>query len=133
MLNVLVVDDEECVRRLVRQVLERRGYTVGGVAVLEAANGREAWHMLLAGEVGIDVVLSDKDMPEMGGFALLDHLQEVGAEIGFVLMSGDETVSKADPTMLSLVCQDKEIPLLRKPFLAEDVMNAVVSVANYKR
>jgi CheY-like chemotaxis protein len=66
--TVLLVDDEEAVRRALRKILER-----GGLTVTEAASAPEALS-LVAGGFRIDAVVSDVLMPEMSGLAFYDEL-----------------------------------------------------------
>jgi len=66
---VLVVDDQFTVRELQRSILEAAGYRV-----LTACNGREAMESL-SGNGTVDLVISDIQMPEMDGFALLDAIR----------------------------------------------------------
>jgi two-component system chemotaxis sensor kinase CheA len=61
--TLLVVDDSITTRSLERSILEAAGYTVR-----TSANGAEAWQLLQGG--GIDLVISDIEMPEMDGIAL---------------------------------------------------------------
>jgi PAS domain S-box-containing protein len=68
--TILVVEDEEAIRYLVREVLEAHGYTV-----LDAANGREALELLEGHEGPVQLLLTDVVMPDMGGRELADQLQ----------------------------------------------------------
>jgi two-component system chemotaxis sensor kinase CheA len=63
--KVLVVDDQYTVREMQRSILETAGYEVE-----TARDGREALTRV-TGDAGIDMVLTDVQMPEMDGFALL--------------------------------------------------------------
>jgi len=65
--TVLVVDDDDATRQLVRSTLERQGY-----AVAEAEHGQAALELLVARPVAL--VLLDLMMPVMDGFAFLDAL-----------------------------------------------------------
>ena len=62
-IEVLVVDDEEVMRKLMTKILEKAGYTVH-----TAAGGLEARALLAEHE--FDMVLSDVKMPDMNGFEL---------------------------------------------------------------
>ncbi|HNH50666.1 MAG TPA: response regulator, partial [Myxococcota bacterium] len=64
-LRVLVVDDEENIRHMLKLVLTRAGYQVLG-----APNGRDALPLVR----GADVVLCDMRMPEMDGLTFLGQL-----------------------------------------------------------
>ncbi|MEW6207339.1 MAG: PAS domain S-box protein [Acidobacteriota bacterium] len=81
--TILVVEDEQGVRKLARQILEMSGYRV-----LEARHGAEALMICQQQESPIDLILTDVVMPEMGGRALVDHLASVRPEIRALYMSG---------------------------------------------
>jgi DNA-binding response OmpR family regulator len=68
--EVLVVEDEEDVRRLVRVLLERAGHTVA-----EAANGVEALRRVQA--VQPDLVVLDVTMPELDGWQTLERIRDL--------------------------------------------------------
>ena len=67
--TVLVVDDEQSVRNLVKKILSNVGYTV-----LSAASGLEALQILNQDEKQVQLVLTDIVMPEMSGNKFSDHL-----------------------------------------------------------
>jgi two-component system cell cycle sensor histidine kinase/response regulator CckA len=77
--TLLLVDDEPAVRDSIRRTLERAGYQVS-----TAEHGAEALARIREG-LQIDLVLTDVNMPEMGGLALLRAL---GGSLPAVLMSG---------------------------------------------
>jgi two-component system, chemotaxis family, sensor kinase CheA len=66
--KVLVIDDQYTVRELQRSILETAGYRVE-----TANNGVEALERIALG--GVDIVLSDVEMPEMDGFELLKAIR----------------------------------------------------------
>lgn len=70
MTQVLVVDDDPNIRKLVGHFLRREGF-----GVLEAGNGREALQTLET--VKADLVILDIMMPEMDGYALCRELREL--------------------------------------------------------
>jgi threonine synthase len=67
--NVLIVDDTEDARRLIRRILQAQG----NYSIHEAANGRQA--IELARQVQPDLIILDLMMPEIDGFAVLDALK----------------------------------------------------------
>ncbi|MBN1292677.1 MAG: response regulator [Candidatus Latescibacteria bacterium] len=70
-LNVLIVDDSDVMRKVVKRVLGLSGFEIG--SVLEAANGDEALMVLV--DTPIDLVLSDVNMPVMDGVELLKAMK----------------------------------------------------------
>jgi PAS domain S-box-containing protein len=80
--TVLVVEDEAAVRKLAVRVLERAGYTV-----LSAENGRKALDVL-DDHPGLDLILSDLVMPDMGGRELARRLRTARPELPVLFMSG---------------------------------------------
>jgi two-component system response regulator AtoC len=80
MRRVLVVDDEENLRLVVRSFLRRDGYEVE-----TAASGEEALRLIES--FGPDFILTDVRMPKMGGMDLLSTLKAKGSEITVILMS----------------------------------------------
>lgn len=81
-LRVLLVEDDEAVRRSMRRLLESQGH-----AVIEAGHGRAALERLEAG-AHVDLVLSDVTMPEMDGRQLARELALRGLRIPLLLVSG---------------------------------------------
>ena len=89
--TILVVDDEEVVRRIARTSLERLGY-----AVLTAVNGQEALRLYREAHGAINVVLLDMTMPVIGGEEALQRLLEIDPEVQVLAMSGfDEGEAKS--------------------------------------
>ena len=66
---ILVADDENDIRNLVKISLEENGYTV-----LTAQNGKQAWEILKSREVHLAIL--DVMMPLMDGFNLLRKIRE---------------------------------------------------------
>ncbi len=69
-LRVLIVDDSRAMRRIVRKYLERNGVT----RIAEAGNGQSA--LDLARFQPLDLIVSDLNMPVMGGMELLKILKK---------------------------------------------------------
>jgi len=88
MRRVLVVDDEENLRLVVRTFLRRDGYEVE-----TAGNGEEALRLLET--FGPDFVLTDVRMPKMGGLDLLSTLKAKGAEVTVIVMSAYGSIDLA--------------------------------------
>ncbi len=81
MTTVMIVDDEELIRSMIRKSLIRIGYNV-----LEAENGNEA--MEIVGKEHIDMIISDLVMPEKGGIELMIELKNIFPNIKKIAISG---------------------------------------------
>src|SRR5678815_6072009 len=88
MRRVLVVDDEENVRLVVRTFLRRQSYEVE-----VASSGDEA--LALVESFGPDVILTDVRMPRMGGLDLLATLKAKGNDATVIVMSAYGNVDLA--------------------------------------
>jgi CheY-like chemotaxis protein len=107
--TVLLVEDEEAVRELARDILESHGYTV-----LEATNGGEA---LLACErhAGpIHLLLTDVVMPRLSGRELAERIGPMRPEMRVMYMSG-----YTDDAIIRHGVLDADTVLLQKPFTAD--------------
>ncbi len=80
---VLLVEDEEAVRRGGKRMLETRGYTVH-----EAGSGVEALDIMEELDGKVDIVVSDVVMPEMDGPTLLRELRKNYPDLKFIFVSG---------------------------------------------
>ncbi len=81
--TILVVEDEERVRRLTCRILEHYGY-----GVLEAADGQTALDLLHGGESAVDLLVSDVLMPGMNGPELADRARRQRPDLPVLLLSG---------------------------------------------
>jgi PAS domain S-box-containing protein len=81
--GVLVVDDEEVIRKVVRATLEEAGYRV-----LSAADGAEALAVYARHRGEIDVVLMDLMMPVMDGPTAIQALRKIGPGVRIIAASG---------------------------------------------
>jgi CheY-like chemotaxis protein len=113
--TVLLVEDEETVRSLAREVLVRRGYRV-----VEARDGVEALELLDDGPTSVGVVVSDLIMPRLGGVELGRRLRARFPGLPVLLMSG-----YADGAGVQVLREEPGRPFLKKPFTPEALANAV--------
>jgi signal transduction histidine kinase/ActR/RegA family two-component response regulator len=112
--GILLVEDDDAVRRVARRTLERAGHTVA-----EATTGAEALDM--ARELGsrIELVVSDIVMPEMNGIELYRRLARQRPDLAVVLMSGySENEIHGD-------VHDTGAVFLAKPFTPEQLLRGV--------
>jgi CheY-like chemotaxis protein len=81
--TALVVDDDEGVRGLVKEILER-----AGLKVLEAHDGSEAVEIFRNQDDEIDVVVLDRTMPRIGGEEAFDQIRQIRPDARIILLSG---------------------------------------------
>jgi two-component system, cell cycle sensor histidine kinase and response regulator CckA len=104
--TVLLVEDEDDVRRLVYEVLEQHGYTV-----LPAAQPQEAIDICRSYRGRIDLLLTDVVMPRMGGRDLAEKAAEIRPDMKVLYMSG-----YTEDAMLGASFGEAGVAFLRKPF-----------------
>lgn len=81
--TILLVDDEEGVRKLVNAILQGQGYTV-----IEAGSGMAALVAYEKNRHKIDLVVTDVVMPQMNGFELGERLSQLSPDLKVLFMSG---------------------------------------------
>ena len=104
--SILLAEDEEIVRHLVRDLLKSSGYQV-----LEAANGGAALLLCESHPGPIHLMITDVVMPEMSGRELKDRLTGLRPEMKVLFMSG-----YTDDTIVRHGILESEIDFLQKPF-----------------
>jgi two-component system NtrC family response regulator len=81
-IKILVIDDDPNQLFSLELSLKSKGYEV-----MTAASGRESLTQLKAHASVIDVVLCDYSMPDMNGFAVLDHIRQRYVHVPTILMT----------------------------------------------
>jgi CheY-like chemotaxis protein len=81
--TILVVDDEETIRMLVKDILEEIGYSV-----LSAGDGFEALELYKEKDGKIGLVILDMTMPGMGGRETFEKLKELNPHVRAILSTG---------------------------------------------
>jgi PAS domain S-box-containing protein len=113
--TILLVEDEDGVRNLARQVLGRRGYTV-----LVAADGDEARRVCREHPGPIHLLLTDLVMPGLSGPQSAEELCRERPEMKVLFMSG-----YPDRAMEHQKAFEPGVPFLQKPFAPEALMRKV--------
>jgi two-component system cell cycle sensor histidine kinase/response regulator CckA len=112
---VLLVEDEEAVRRGGKRMLEARGYKVH-----EAGSGVEALEILEELEGVVDIVVSDVVMPEMDGPTLLGEIRKLYPDMKFVFVSGF-----AEDAFARNLPEGSKFGFLPKPFTLKQLATTV--------
>ena len=116
--TVLLVEDQDDVRRVAQQILKRYGYHV-----LEARNAGEAWLCAERHPRTIHLLLTDVVMPQMSGRELAARLIQIRPELKVLYMSGYTENSVVQHGIL-----DSGIAYLQKPILPESLARRVREV-----
>ena len=113
--TILIVDDDEPIRRTLADILELNGFRV-----IEAANGREGWEQAVGEKPA--VVISDLAMPEMNGFELLEkfRLDPALRTIPVIVIS-----AKTERAAMRQGMEMGAADFITKPFTEEEVVHSV--------
>ncbi len=121
--TILVVEDQEEVRRVVRRVLEARGYHM-----LVAANGHDALRLTVQHTISIELLVTDVVMPGMSGREVALLLAPAHPEMKVLYVSGYSAESTVREGLL-----EPGIAFLQKPFTAEALARKVREVLEAPR
>ena len=121
MINVLVVDDEEPFRRLLKKELTRKGY-----AVEVAPDGNEALRLLH--DKAFDVILLDVVMPGIDGISLMKKLKEDSGAPAIIVLTGKATVETAVEAM-----KNGAYDYLTKPYKLDELVIVIDRAYEYCR
>lgn len=116
--TVLLVEDEEMVRSMTREILEERGYVV-----LEAKHGKDALRVSEQYVGPIHLMLSDVVMPQMSGRELAEQLSPIRSEMKVLYMSG-----YTDDAIIHHGVLDHGVEFIEKPFSADALARKVHDV-----
>jgi DNA-binding NtrC family response regulator len=119
-LAILIAEDDEALRELVVEVLEKRGYRVD-----RAADGGEALQAVQSRHY--DVVISDVHMPQVDGFTLLDHLRRTTSATDVIIITGHGTIPEA------IAATRAKALYLTKPFGYEELLGVLAQIAERRR
>jgi CheY-like chemotaxis protein len=110
--RILLVEDEDVVRRLACIVLTRHGYTV-----VDASGPSEALEIAERQPDSVDLILADVMMPGMRGWEMVDRLRPLQPRARVLYMSG--YVGELD------TLRDKVTPLIQKPFRPRELLEEI--------
>jgi adenylate cyclase len=118
MSGLLVIDDEEGVRRSLKKILEKEGYRI-----VLAQNGEEALNLFRQDGRDIETVISDYRMPGMDGLETLIEIGRINAEITRIMLTGYATMASAieNEELLAKV-REYSIKKRLKQFVSEQVL-----------
>jgi DNA-binding NtrC family response regulator len=114
--TIVVMEDEESLRWLVRRILVPEGYVM-----VEAEDGERGLHLVEQHPVGLNLVLTDVQMPEIDGIEVAEVLAAFRPLLPVICMSGE-----ADEAVVEKRLGQTRRPFLVKPFTAGVLLQTVV-------
>jgi len=119
--TVLIIDDEDQVRKLTRQILELEGYSV-----LEAGDGDSG--IAMVGQNEIDLIITDIIMPGKEGIETIFELRKATPEVKIIAISGG---GRMGPTgYLELARKFGADRAFAKPFGRKELVDAVTELTS---
>lgn len=114
--RILVVDDDEFVRRLLTTVVNKAGYEVE-----TAGDGAEALEKIAASSYSL--ILLDLMMPRVDGVEVLREMERGNEQTPVIVMTA------ADESLISKLPQDRVKRVMRKPFDVNELIETIRDVA----
>ncbi len=118
MAKVLIVDDSDFLRLVLRRMLEKHGFEVIG----EAADGQKGIEMCVA--LNPDIVTLDVNMPVMSGDEALKHITALMPKIKVVMVS-----ALSQMWMQNLAKEEGAVAFIVKPYKEENIVSTLKDVA----
>ena len=120
---VLLVEDEEVLRRMTSRTLRRLGHEV-----TEAQDGQDALDILGPEPDVFDLILTDLTMPRMGGAELVRRVRDLGLRLPFIVASGF-----ADTPEGRAFDRTDGVTFLPKPFTRNELSRAIADAMHDPR
>ncbi|SRR5258706_11261594 len=117
--RILLIDDDEAVRTLLRMTLSRAGYEV-----IEADDGQRGLQLLA--ESSVDLVITDLVMPQKEGLETILELRRKNPSAKIIAISGG---GRMDPKVnLAVAEKFGALRTLAKPFSQQEILDAIAEV-----
>jgi two-component system, chemotaxis family, chemotaxis protein CheY len=118
-MNVLIVDDSATMRMIVIKSLRQAGFE--SMTIIEAGSAKEALQKIAAG--GVDLVLSDVNMPEITGIELVKVIRTKFKSLPIIMVT-----TESSPEMKEKMRQAGANEIISKPFQPEDLKKVIDGV-----
>jgi CheY-like chemotaxis protein len=119
--TILLVEDQQEVRRLMREILGEHGYHT-----LEAAGGDDAISIARHYPAPIHLLITDIILPQMNGPEIVTRIRHIQPGVGVLMMSG-YTADRLDGQL------DDATPYLQKPFTSDELLRQVREILDLSR
>jgi PAS domain S-box-containing protein len=113
--TILIVDDEDVFREMLKDVLEYLGYHV-----LEAGNGKKGIDIFKLNQKSIDLVILDMNMPVMDGREMFRSLKKLQPDVKAILATGFTLNGEVQTLM-----EEGIMGFIQKPFRIADISQAI--------
>src|SRR5688572_11256152 len=123
MASILLVDDDEQLRPMLKMVLERAGHVVN-----EAGNGKEA--LVSYSRQQAELVVTDLVMPDKEGLETIMELRRTYSDLKIIAMSGG--VRTGAHNYLALAVKFGADHVLNKPFSNQELLDAVSMLVSHR-
>lgn len=120
--KILLVDDEEILREVSKELLIECGYEV-----ILAKSGQDAIYLYREHFAGIDVILLDMSMPGMSGDEVYRKLKADFPDIRVLISSGSEVDNR-----IAEMLKDRNIGFIKKPYSIQDLSDSICGIINGK-
>jgi CheY-like chemotaxis protein len=117
--RILIIDDDQYVRDVLRQMLEPEGYEVD-----DACNGDDG--VRIFSEQRQDLVITDILMPGMGGVQIIMELRLLSPDVKIIAISGGDQI--APEYYLKMIKNFDTLYEMKKPIMREPLLQAVRSI-----
>ena len=121
--TILLVEDEEALMNLVKDMLTSRGYNV-----LTARDGEQALAIFSESHSGIGLVFSDIGLPRLGGEEMLKKMQEIDPKVRVIFSSG-----YLDPDLRTLLLEKGATDFIQKPHNPELISTKIREVLDREK
>lgn len=121
--TVLLVEDEEMILSIAKEMLTKLGFSV-----IEAANGKEALELYQKNPAKIDLIVTDLGMPVMDGYELFRELKKLQPKLPIIISSGfgySEVTSK--------IARDEMAGFISKPYTFHSLQELLMGVEDARR
>lgn len=119
MARILITDDSETIRELMKEILKSGGHTIVG----EAVDGKEAVSMF--NELHPDITTLDIAMPVMDGMEALSQIMETDPDAKILMVSSASQDGNIPKSMIY-----GAIEFIEKPFDAEQLLTIIAKIEN---
>jgi DNA-binding NtrC family response regulator len=120
-LTILVVDDEEILRKTLKTFLEDEGYKI-----LVASNGAEAMDQIKNN--AIDIAIVDVNLPDIDGATIILRFHEIKPSIKFIVHTGDNNYT-IPPKLISIGISEKNI-LFKPVFNMKSIVEMIAQISD---